>query len=96
MVMRIGGARRKTRDKYKKNIRDKGKLSLKRFFKEYKIGEKVVLSAEPAYQKGIYHRRFHGKSGIITGSQGECYYVTLKDGRVEKNVLVHRVHIKRA
>ena len=54
MVTRIGGFRRKTRHKLKKTVRTRGKLSLTRFLQSFVAGEKVVLSAEPAYQKGMY------------------------------------------
>ena len=78
----------------RKPLRKKGKLSLKRFFAKFKTGDKVYLVAEPAYQKGMYNRRFYGKHGIVSGTQGRCYEVKIKDGAKEKTVLVHPVHLK--
>ena len=95
MVQRIGGQRRKTRHKFAKSIRERGKVSLRSFFREFKEGDKVLLYAEPAYQKGIYFRRFHGKSGKIAGKQGNCYKVKIKDGGKEKNIVVHPVHLRK-
>ena len=72
MVKRIGGFRRKTRTKLKKPLRKKGKVSLKSYFEEFKAGDKIKLLAESAIQKGMYHPRFHRKTGIIQEKNGRC------------------------
>ena len=95
MAKRIGGGRRKTRQMYGKNIREKGKLSITRFLQEFKHGDRVVMKAEPAYQNGMYFRRFHGKSGLVTKKIGECYEVEIMDGGKSKKLIVHPVHLKR-
>jgi len=94
MVKRIGGFRRKTRHKLKKNFRQKGKISITKYMQKFKNNDKVILSAEPAIQKGMYFPRFHGKSGIIVGKQGDCYKVQIKDSNKTKTVLVHPIHLK--
>ena len=94
MVKRIGTARRKTRHLLKKGFRERGKISLKKFFQEFKVGQKVILKAEPGYQKGLYHPRFHGRHGIVKGKQGNAYLVEVKDIKKTKTVLVHPVHLK--
>jgi len=96
MVDRVGGARRKTRNTLKKNKRARGKLSLTKFFQKFQEGQEVILKAEPAYQRGMYYPRFHGKSGIIKGTQGKCYQVEIRDGNMRKNLIVHPVHLKEA
>ena len=95
MTKRVGGFRRKTRNKLKKNIRYKGKISVTKFLQEFKKGDKVHLYAEPAIQKGMYFPRFHGKPGIIKDKQGKCYKVLIKDGGKEKILIVHPVHLKK-
>jgi len=94
-MQRVGGFRRKTRSKLRKNVSERGRISIKRFLQEFKINEKVNLTADPAYQKGMYYPRFHGKTGKITGKQGKCYYVSIKDGSKEKIIIVHPIHLKR-
>ncbi len=96
MAQRTGGARRKTRSKFKKKAKDKGKISIRRYLQEFKNGERVVLKAEPTIQKGMYFRRFHGKVGKVMGKKGECYKVIIKDFNKEKEVIVHPVHLKKA
>ena len=95
MAKRTRTARGKTRHKWEKSPRQKGKVSIRKFLQKFKEGDKVTLLAESAYQKGIYFRRFHGRIGIVTGKQGTCYYIDIKDINKAKRVLVHPVHLKR-
>ena len=96
MVKRIGGLRRKTRYKFRKEKRRRGKISFTRYFQTFNIGDKVHLSLESAVQKGMYHPRFMGRSGIINGKRGRCYKVTINDIGKEKTLIVHPVHLMRA
>ena len=94
MVRRLDGARKGSRYKMQKSQRKKGKISITQYFKEFKEGEKAVLKAEPAYQKGMYPLKFHGKSGVVRQKRGSCYEVGVNDGK-EKTILVHPVHMKK-
>jgi len=94
-MKRIGGNRRKTRNKLKKNIRKRGKISITNYFQRFNEGDKVYLAAEPAVQKGMYFPRFHGKSGIIRGKQGFCYKVQIKDKNKNKTIIIHPVHLRK-
>ena len=96
MPERKGGSRRKTRQKYSKTLRQKGKISLRKFFQEFSEGDKVTLKIEPAYQRGLYHRRFHGKQGVVKGKQGDCYLIDVKEESMKKTFIVHPVHLKKA
>ncbi|MEA3514201.1 MAG: 50S ribosomal protein L21e [Nanoarchaeota archaeon] len=95
MVKRIGSLRHKTRHKFKKNIRQKGKLSLSRYFQVFNEGDKVCLTVEPSVQNGIYCPRFVGKSGLVMKKNGTCYEVAIKDHNKAKTLIVHPVHLKR-
>ena len=93
-MKRVGGFRRRTRHKYQKARREKGKISLQKYFQEFKVGDKVMLATEPAVQKGMYFRRFHSKVGTVQGKQGRCYKVEISDLGNKKIVVVHPVHLK--
>jgi len=93
MVKRVGGSRRKTRNLYKVSKKLKGKLAVSEFVKKLRIGEKVQLVAQPSVLKGIYFRRFHGRTGVITGMQGSCYKVQIQDGGKEKTLIIAPVHL---
>ena len=95
MAKRVGGSRRKTRHKLAKNIREKGKISLTRYFQDFKNGERVYLVMEPSLHQGRYHPRFYGKSGVIVGKRGKCYEVKIKDINMIKTIIAHPVHLKR-
>lgn len=96
MAKRIGGSRRGTRSKLAKNVRRKGKISLTKYLQGFKEGDLVVLSAEPAVQKGLYHLKHHGRQGIVQKKRGSCYEVLIKDINKEKKLIVHPVHLKKA
>jgi large subunit ribosomal protein L21e len=95
MANRRGSYRRKTRTLMSKHFRERGKISLTKYFAEYKDGDKVILKAEPAVQKGIYHLRFHGRAGVIKAKQGDCYNVEILDGNKPKTLIVHPIHLAR-
>lgn len=95
MASRIGGSRRKSRHKLKKDRRDKGKLSTSRHMQKFEIGKKVYLNIESSIQKGAYPTRFMGKVGVIKKQAGNCYGVSIKEGRKNKLLIVHPVHLKK-
>jgi len=94
MATRIGGLRRKSRYKLKKERRSRGKISVSRFMQTFKTGQKVHLSAEPSIHKGNCHPRFMGKTGTVRGLRGKCYEVTINDKGKEKLLIIHPVHLK--
>ena len=94
-MQRIGGARRKTRSIMRKPLRERGKASVDRYFQKFSEGDKVCLKAEPSVQKGMYFRRFHGKTGVIKSMRGNCYYVSITDINKEKVLIIHPTHLKR-
>lgn len=95
MVKRIGSIMNKSRQKLSKNIREKSKVRISSFLQSFNEGDHVALKAEPAYQRGMYNLRFHGKTGVVTGKSGSCYEVRIKDFNKEKTMIVHPVHLKK-
>jgi len=95
LVKRIGSFRRKSRHKLSKESRKKGKINISKYFQSFKSGEKVILKAEPAVQKGMYRPVFHGKSGIVKDKKGSCYNVLINDKNKQKTIIIHPVHLKK-
>jgi ribosomal protein L21E len=95
MGKRIGGSRRKMRYLLTKDARSRGKISIRSYLQTFTAGEKVLLKTEPAYQKGQYFKRFHGKEATIVSQRGFCYLVKLKDKDKTKQVYVHPVHLRK-
>ncbi len=96
MVKRLDGARKRSRHKMKKALGSKGKISLTNYFQEFKTGDRAVLKAEPAYQKGSYPLKFHGRICVVGDRRGKCYEVLIADGGKKKTLLVHPVHLIRS
>ncbi|MBS3110401.1 50S ribosomal protein L21e [Candidatus Woesearchaeota archaeon] len=95
MVIKIGGSRKRTRHKFKKHIRRKGKISLSKYFQTFENGDFVSIKAEPAIQTGSYYVRFHGRKGKIVGKRGRHYLVQVMDGSVAKKLILHPVHLSK-
>ncbi|MBI4448007.1 50S ribosomal protein L21e [Candidatus Woesearchaeota archaeon] len=96
MVQRGGGFRRKTRGKLRKNVKDKGKISIRNYLQSFEKGDRVCFVAEPTIQKGMHFPRFNGRNGIVEKKVGGCYEVIVREGNMHKKVVVHPVHLRRA
>lgn len=96
MTKRIGSSRRKTRHVMTKKSSQKGKYPVSAMIQSFKVGDKIVLKAEPSIHKGLYFRRFHGFTGLVIGKRGDAYEVSIKEGHKSKTVIVRPVHMVRA
>jgi large subunit ribosomal protein L21e len=94
-MARVGGLRRKKVSRFTKSTKEKGKVSLKRYLAEFKDGDRVSLTIEPAISEGMYCPRFIGKSGTIISKKGTCYEVKINDFTKEKILIVHPVHMRK-
>jgi len=95
MVTRIGSRQRKTRHKFTRYYRERGKLPLSQYFQELAEGDRVNLKINSSVQKGQFFRRFHGLTGVDAGRRGFCYQVKIHDGDKEKTLFVHPIHLKK-
>jgi large subunit ribosomal protein L21e len=88
------GYRRKTRHLLKRKSRERGKTGLSRVLHEYENDEKVVIKLDPSVHKGMPHRRFHGKIGVIAEKRGRSYIINVSVGKATKEIIVRPEHIK--
>jgi large subunit ribosomal protein L21e len=95
MAKRMGGNRRKTRSLLKKSKKNKGKISLRKYFQSFKQGDKVQLVMEPAVHEGMFYPCYYGKVGTVMKMRGRCYEVEIYDGSVSKIIITHPIHLKR-
>lgn len=61
--------------------------------REYEPKEKVVIKLDPSVHKGMPHRRFHGKIGVIADKRGGSYIVNVTQGKATKEIIVRPEHI---
>ena len=95
MVKRSKGYRSKTRALFRKDRRKRGKISIGKLLQAYSAGEKVCIRTDPSIHKGMPHRRFHGKIGVIAGRRGRSYVVNVSAGGRPATVLVRPEHLER-
>jgi len=92
--MKSRGYRRKTRSLLRRKTREKGKTGLSKILREYKLGDRVVVKLNPSIHKGMPHRRFHGKVGIIENRRGQAYVVNVTQGKAIKEIIVRPEHLE--
>jgi len=94
MVRKSKGYRSSTRSLFKKKPRQKGKIGLSKLLQPYKVGDRVVIKVEPSLHKGMPHKRFHGRVGVVKQRRGRSYIVTVASGGKEKEVIARPEHLE--
>lgn len=92
-MKRQGGSRRKSRTKLSKAPRKQGKKDITAYLQSFDEGDRVVLNADPSVHEGLFHPRFDGRAGQVTGMQGDCYIVRINDKGKDKDIIAHPVHL---
>jgi large subunit ribosomal protein L21e len=92
-VRKSKGYRAKTRALLKLSPRERGKTTLSKILYNYKIGEKIVIKINPSVHKGMPHRRFQGRQGIIKSKRGRSYVVHIPEHSVTKEIIVRPEHL---
>lgn len=88
------GYRAKTRALLRRKPREKGKTGLSKILREYTLGEKVVVKIDPSIHKGMPHRRYHGRIGVIAEKKGQAYIVNVTQGDATKQIIVRPEHLE--
>jgi len=88
------GYRAKTRKLLKKKPRERGKIKISRLLCNYQPGDNVVIKIDPSVQKGMPHRRYHGRVGTVVGRRGRSYIVSVTQGDAVKEIIVRPEHLE--
>jgi large subunit ribosomal protein L21e len=96
MVKASRGLRRKTRNILRKTPRSRGMTPITHEFRQFDAGEKVSVVIDPGVHHGMPHFRFQGKTGVVTGTQGRSYVVSVYDGNKLKTVVSRPEHLKKS
>ena len=89
------GPRAGTRFKLQRKPKDRGLTKITLSLQTLEEGEKAVVKIDPSIHKGMPNKRFHGHTGIVAGTQGDCYIVKLKDGNKPKTVVARPEHLRK-
>ncbi|PVU97856.1 hypothetical protein BB561_000267 [Smittium simulii] len=92
------GYRARTRHMFAKDFRKHGVIKLSTYMHIYKIGDIVDIKADGAVQKGMPHKFYHGKTGIVFNVSKSAVGVMInkKVGNryIEKRVNIRIEHVK--
>lgn len=89
------GYRNKTRQIHRKNCRSRGLGSIEKYLIDYDINDKVDIITDPSqHSRGMPHRRYHGRTGVIVGIRGRCYEVEVSLGNSKKMLILGREHLR--
>ena len=88
------GYRRGTRRLLKKKPRERGKPKLGKFLYAYELGSQVIIKIDSSVQKGMPHKRFHGKIGTIMDKRGRGYVVNVAQGDAVKEIIARSEHLE--
>ena len=94
MATRTHGERQGTRSILKKKKAERSRVFINRVMHPHAEGDSVAIVLDGAQQKGMPHRRFQGKTGVIAGIQGRAYVVSVSDGDMQKTVVARPEHLR--
>ena len=62
--------------------------------REYNVGDRALVIIDPRQHKGLPHRRYHGKVGIVTEVGRRAVTLRVKLGNKPKTLITRMDHIK--
>eukprot|EP00470_Lotharella_oceanica_P007655 CAMPEP_0170181364 /NCGR_PEP_ID=MMETSP0040_2-20121228/24968_1 /TAXON_ID=641309 /ORGANISM="Lotharella oceanica, Strain CCMP622" /LENGTH=164 /DNA_ID=CAMNT_0010426389 /DNA_START=14 /DNA_END=508 /DNA_ORIENTATION=- len=87
------GYRARTRDLFCKGFRKNGTIATQRFLKTYKLGDLVDVKADGAIQKGMPHKFYHGKTGVVWNITKRAIGVEVNK-QVGGRIMKKRIHVR--
>ncbi|KAI0162207.1 ribosomal protein L21e-domain-containing protein [Xylariaceae sp. FL1272] len=91
------GLRAGTRYAFSRNFRQKGMIHLSTYLRQYKVGDIVDIKANAAVQKGMPHKVYHGKTGVVynvtKSAVGVIIYKKVGNRYLEKRVNLRVEHV---
>ena len=93
-MKRSKGIRNKNRTLLRRKPRDRGKNPLGRIMIPYAPGQMVTISINPSIQKGMPHRRYQGRVGMISEKRGRAYVIEVATGKVPRLIIARPEHIQ--
>ncbi len=94
MVKNSHGYRARTRSLLSKRVRERGMRPLGHLLVDYEVGQRVDIIIDPSFHKGMPHRRYHGRTGVVTGKRGRGIIVDVALGKATKTLIVRPEHLR--
>ena len=70
------------------------KLTIPGLISSFSVGDCVAIDSQSKYS-GMPHPRYRGRTGTITDTRGKAYVVKIRDGRMEKELVIPPVHLRK-
>lgn len=77
-----------------KRVRERGLSSPSKVLIDYEVGQRVDIVIDPGFHKGMPHRRYQGKTGVITGLRGRAIVVDVALAKAMKTLMIRREHLQ--
>ena len=77
-----------------KRLRERGKISLSKYFQSFKEGDSVAVVRELSIKFG-YPKKLQGRTGIIIGKRGVAYEIEINDLNKPKRYAIKPIHLKK-
>ncbi|KIM31692.1 hypothetical protein M408DRAFT_64218 [Serendipita vermifera MAFF 305830] len=87
------GYRARTRDMFKRGFKKRGVIQLSTFMRPYRVGDYVDIKANAAQQKGMPHKFYHGRTGIVYNVTPRAVGVLINK-RVGNRFIQKRVNLR--
>lgn len=78
----------------RKPLRTRGKIQLSRYFQNIKEGDYVGVKKEMSVNSS-FPKSISGRTGIVKEKRGRNFVIKMKDGRKEKEYIIHPIHLKK-
>ena len=90
------GLHKRSRKRLKLDIKERGKVDIKKALQSFEVGDKVIVDPDSRVQRNLPQRSFFGSVGVIIQKKGKAYTVEVKQqGSRLKRIDLLPVHIKR-
>ncbi|KAJ5885042.1 60S ribosomal protein L21-A [Penicillium taxi] len=92
------GLRAGTRYAFSRSFKEHGMIRLSTYMKTYRVGDIVDVKVNGAVQKGMPHKVYHGKTGVVynvtKSSVGVLLYKKVNNRYLEKRISVRIEHVQ--
>merc|ERR1712137_1280117 len=89
-MVKSEGYRCCTRDMFSRPFRSKGMPNLSTYLTNYRLGDYVDIKANSAIQKGMPHKFYHGRTGVVFNVTPHAVGVIVN----KVKILAKRVHVR--
>lgn len=62
--------------------------------REYAVGQQALVIIDPSQHKGLPHRRYHGKVGLVRNVGRRTLTLDIKLGNKSKTLITRLDHVK--